>query len=70
MSTVDDLKSTDFKYLSTRGPRLAVGEKIDPKALLLVVASGLLLLRSGARKIFGLACEKTCRNDDDVGGRI
>src|ERR1039458_1181305 len=31
---------------------------------------GLLLLRSGARKIFGLDCEKTCRNDDNVGGRI
>ena len=31
---------------------------------------GLLLLRSGARKLFGLACEKTCRNDDNVGGRI
>jgi len=30
----------------------------------------LLLLRAGARKIFGLACEKTCRNDDNVGGRI
>ncbi|HLM83099.1 MAG TPA: hypothetical protein VK302_21050 [Terriglobales bacterium] len=28
---------------------------------------GLLLLRAGARKIFGLACEKTCRNDDNVG---
>jgi hypothetical protein len=26
----------------------------------------LLLLRAGARKIFGLACEKTCRNDDNV----
>ena len=31
---------------------------------------GLLLLRAGARKILGLACEKTCRNDDNVGGRI
>ncbi len=31
---------------------------------------GLLLLRAGAKKIFGLACEKTCRNDDNVGGRI
>lgn len=30
----------------------------------------LLLLRAGARKIFGLACEKTCRNDDNVGVRI
>jgi len=29
----------------------------------------LMLLRAGARKIFGLACEKTCRNDDNVGGR-
>ena len=28
---------------------------------------GLLLLRAGARKVFGLACEKTCRNDDNVG---
>jgi len=27
------------------------------------------LLQAGARKIFGLACEKTCRNDDNVGGR-
>jgi hypothetical protein len=26
------------------------------------------LLQSGARKVFGLACEKTCRNDDNVGG--
>lgn len=32
--------------------------------------SALLLLKAGARKIFGLACEKTCRNDDNVGGRI
>jgi hypothetical protein len=30
----------------------------------------LLLLRAGARKIFGLACEKTCRNDDNVSGRM
>jgi predicted amidophosphoribosyltransferase len=30
----------------------------------------LLLLRGGARKVFGLACEKTCRNDDNVSGRI
>ncbi len=30
----------------------------------------LLLLQTGAKKIFGLACEKTCRNDDNVGGRI
>lgn len=29
----------------------------------------LMLLRAGAQKIFGLACEKTCRNDDNVGGR-
>jgi hypothetical protein len=29
---------------------------------------GLLLLQTGAKKIFGLACEKTCRNDDNVGG--
>ncbi len=26
---------------------------------------GLLLLQAGARIIFGLACEKTCRNDDN-----
>jgi hypothetical protein len=31
---------------------------------------GLLLLQAGARKIFGLACEKTCRNDDNVGGKM
>jgi hypothetical protein len=31
---------------------------------------GLLLLKAGPKKIFGLACEKTCRNDDNVGGRI
>jgi hypothetical protein len=31
---------------------------------------GLLLLQAGAKKIFGLACEKTCRNDDNVHGRI
>ncbi|MSV35697.1 MAG: phosphoribosyltransferase [Bryobacterales bacterium] len=30
----------------------------------------LLLLKAGARKVFGLACEKTCRNDDNVSGRI
>lgn len=30
---------------------------------------GLLLMRGGARKILGLACEKTCRNDDNVPGR-
>jgi len=30
----------------------------------------LLLLKAGAKKIFGLACEKTCRNDDNVSGRI
>jgi hypothetical protein len=29
----------------------------------------LMLLRGGARRVFGLACEKTCRNDDNVGGR-
>lgn len=29
----------------------------------------LMLLKAGARKILGLACEKTCRNDDNVGGR-
>lgn len=31
---------------------------------------GLLLLQAGARKLFGLACEKTCRNDDNVGGKM
>ncbi len=31
---------------------------------------GLLLLQAGAKKIFGLACEKTCRNDDNVGEKI
>lgn len=31
---------------------------------------GHLLLQAGARKIFGLTCEKTCRNDDNVSGRI
>jgi hypothetical protein len=30
---------------------------------------GLLLLQAGAKKIFGLACEKTCRNDDNIGGK-
>ncbi len=30
----------------------------------------LLLIKAGAQKIFGLACEKTCRNDDNVSGRI
>ena len=29
----------------------------------------LLLLRAGATKVFGLACEKTCRNDDNEAGR-
>ncbi len=29
---------------------------------------GLMLLRAGALKVFGLACEKTCRNDDNVSG--
>ena len=29
----------------------------------------LTLLRAGASKVFGLACEKTCRNDDNVGER-
>jgi hypothetical protein len=31
---------------------------------------GLLLLEAGAKKVFGLACEKTCRNDDNVDGKI
>ncbi len=26
----------------------------------------MLLLEAGAKKVFGLACEKTCRNDDNV----
>jgi hypothetical protein len=30
----------------------------------------LLLRQAGAKKIFGLACEKTCRNDDNVGGKM
>ncbi|HEX3685127.1 MAG TPA: hypothetical protein VHU83_21510 [Bryobacteraceae bacterium] len=29
----------------------------------------LLLLEAGASKVFGLACEKTCRNDDNIGGK-
>lgn len=28
----------------------------------------MLLLEAGAKKVFGLACEKTCRNDDNVSG--
>ncbi len=32
--------------------------------------SGLQLLQAGAKKIFGLACEKTCRNDDNASARI
>ena len=31
---------------------------------------GYLLLQAGAKKIFGLACEKTCRNDDNVSGKM
>jgi flavodoxin len=31
---------------------------------------GLILRQAGAKKIFGLACEKTCRNDDNVGGKM
>ena len=30
----------------------------------------MLLLNAGARMVFGLACEKTCRNDDNVGGGL
>lgn len=30
----------------------------------------LMLLRAGSSKVFGLACEKTCRNDDNISGRI
>lgn len=29
----------------------------------------MLLLEAGAKDVFGLACEKTCRNDDNVSGR-
>jgi hypothetical protein len=29
---------------------------------------GMELLNGGAKKVFGLACEKTCRNDDNVRG--
>jgi hypothetical protein len=31
---------------------------------------GLLLREAGAKKTFGLACEKTCRNDDNVSGKM
>lgn len=31
---------------------------------------GLLLLQAGAKKILGVACEKTCRNDGNIGGKI
>lgn len=31
--------------------------------------TAMLLLEAGARKVFGLACEKTCRNDDNVSER-
>ena len=30
---------------------------------------GLLLLEAGAKNVVGLACEKTCRNDDNLKGR-
>ncbi len=58
---------------------VADGVLLDRKVLLLddlyqsgvsMNYCGLLLLEAGARKIFGLACEKTCRNDDNVGGKI
>jgi predicted amidophosphoribosyltransferase len=26
----------------------------------------MLMLEAGAKKVFGLACEKTCRNDDNI----
>ena len=29
----------------------------------------MLLLEQGAKKVYGLACEKTCRNDDNVSGQ-
>ena len=29
----------------------------------------MLLLEQGAKKIYGLACEKTCRNDDNISGQ-
>lgn len=31
--------------------------------------AAMVILNSGAKKIFGLACEKTCRNDDNVSRR-
>lgn len=29
----------------------------------------MLLLEAGAKKVFGLSCEKTCSNDDNVSRR-
>lgn len=29
----------------------------------------MLLLEQGAKKVYGLACEKTCRNDDNISGQ-
>jgi hypothetical protein len=29
----------------------------------------MLLLEAGAKKVYGMACEKTCSNDDNVSRR-
>ena len=29
----------------------------------------MLLLEQGAKKVYGLACEKTCRNHDNISGQ-
>lgn len=63
--------------LSTLEGTIAVDQKLFKGEMVLLIDdlyqsgvsinyAAMLLLEAGAKKIFGLACEKTCSNDDNV----
>ncbi|MBF0343862.1 MAG: hypothetical protein HQL06_06485 [Nitrospirae bacterium] len=74
-SEAKDLPVTE-KLSAIKGS-ISVKEGVSGRKILLIddlYQSGIstnyvamLLLEAGAEKVFGLACEKTCRNDDNTG---
>ena len=72
--------AVDDKLTTIQGTIEVDADRVKSKVVLLVDDlyqsgismnyCGMLLLRAGAKKVFGLACEKTCRNDDNISGGV
>jgi predicted amidophosphoribosyltransferase len=63
----DELEgSVDVDQVALRGKRVLIVDDLYQSGISLNYVA-MLLLQAGSRKVFGLACEKTVRNDDNIG---